>query len=102
LGEPIFKIIDQKNKIYHAEWSPNGKWLTVSRGPKGKGDLSKLGTHMAAREVVGVYATGWNLFTVKVKKGANLDLNADSSGACVQITTDGRSYKEPEWIPVKK
>jgi len=103
LGEPIFKIIDKKNKIYHTEWSPNGKWITLSRGPIGKGDPTKPGTQMSAREIVGVYATGWNIFTTKISKNTTVNFKKENEGKTwVQITKDGQSYKEPDWIPTKK
>ena len=103
LGPVVFKLIDKKNKIYHTEWAPNGQWLTFSRGQKGGGDRSKPGTCMTAREVVGVYATGWNIFTVKIIKGGSIDLNdASKKDLYLKVTTKGASYKEPDWIHVKK
>ncbi len=102
LKKPSFKIIDKKNKIYHSEWAPNGKWLTISRGPMGKGDVSKPGTQMAAREIVGVYATGWNIFTVKIDESGSVDMNILQPDHWVQITTKGCSYKEPDWISSEK
>lgn len=94
-----FKILDKQNKIYHVAWAPNGKWVTLSRGPAGKGDPEKPGTIIAASEVVGVYATDWNLIAVAIQKEGTLDLNDSPDGCWVQLTQDGQSYKESEWIP---
>ncbi len=103
VGEDFFVIKDSVNKIYHVEWAPDGKTLALSRGPTSKGDLSKPGTVIHAAEAVGVYATGWNLIVVKVPEdGGILDLqNPAENGKWVQITEDGASYKEPDWIPPK-
>jgi len=70
-------------KIYHSDWSPDGKWIAFGTGPTEK----KLGRLC---EVVGVKAPGWNIGV------------ADSSGSSRQmvITHDGASDKEPDWAPV--
>ena len=52
------RIQDEKNKIYHIAWSPDGKFVAFSRGPDGEGDLTKPGTFTAACEIIGVYAEG--------------------------------------------
>jgi dipeptidyl aminopeptidase/acylaminoacyl peptidase len=95
-------IIDDKNKIYHVDWAPDGKTVAISRGPAGKGDPGKPGTHQAASEVVGVYAADWNLLTVNVEDGGTIDLNAQPDGKWKQITHNGQSYKEADWIPANK
>jgi len=103
VGKEIFMITDDKNKIYHVDFSANGKWLTISRGSIGKGDRSKPGTCQAAREVVGVYATDWNLFTIRIKEGGVVNMNNHkNSSEWVQITKDGCSYKEADWVPTEK
>jgi len=99
LKEQRFKIIDKRNKIYHVDWAPSGKWVTLSRGPGGKGDPDKPGTIIAASEVVGVYAADWNMIAVAVQKEGELDLNNAPEGCWVQLTQDGQSYKESDWIP---
>jgi Tol biopolymer transport system component len=70
-------------KIYHADWSPDGKYITFSSGPA----VKRLGV---VCEIVGVPAPGWNIGV------------ADANGDCRQvlITKDGASNKEPDWAPL--
>ena len=75
VGEWSVRIEDGTNKIYHIEWSPDAQFLAFSRGPDGKGDPTKPGTHQAAAEVHGVYAKEWNIGVVKTDRAADLDLN---------------------------
>jgi len=70
-------------KIYHIDWSPDGKLFTFSRGPKGKG----MGH---APEIVGIKAKEWNIC---VSDGTD-------PKKWTTITTDGQSNKEPDWVPV--
>ena len=72
-------------KVYHADWSPDGRFIAFSRGPTRK----SLGI---AEEIVGVNAKDWNLCVADANGGNNWQA----------ITTDGASYKEPDWIPAKK
>ncbi len=102
IGKPYEAMKDKKNKIYHSEWSPKGDFLTISRGPDGKGDPGKPGTCQAAAEIVGVYAAGWNLFAVGIKSGKTIDLNQPANDQWKQLTHDGQSYKEPSWVPVAR
>ncbi len=69
--------------IYHADWSPDGRYVAFTTGPTRK----KLGSGCA---VVGVKAPGWNVGV------------ADASGKDrkVIITRDGAGNKEPDWVPV--
>ena len=101
-GKPVFTLIDnnKKRKIYHVDWSPNGKWLAISWGPTSKGDPSKVGTFSAAAETPGVYAAKWNLVIVPVSmKGEVANIGSlKSKIPWLQITTKGSSYKEPDWI----
>lgn len=71
-------------KIYHADWSPDGKYIAFATGPT----VRKLG---AACEIVGVPAPGWNIGV------------ADANAVCrmVLITQDAASNKEPDWAPVR-
>jgi Tol biopolymer transport system component len=75
----------QPMKIYHIDWSPDGKYVTYSRGPS----VKRLGL---IPEIVGAKAEGWNICV------------ADPSrvNRCVEITTDGKCNKEPDWVPVEK
>ncbi|MCY2995434.1 MAG: hypothetical protein NTY19_47350 [Planctomycetota bacterium] len=70
-------------KIYHSDWSPDGKYIAFSCGPT----VKKLGM---VCEIVGVPAPGWNIGV------------ADASGEKGQIiiTQDGASNKEPDWVPL--
>ena len=99
IGEWNLHIKDEKNKIYHIAWSPDGKYIAFSRGPDGEGDLSKTGTFQAACEIIGVYAKDWNLYAVSATQpGGTIDLNKASEADLVQLTTDGASNKEPAWF----
>jgi len=71
-------------KIYHSDWSPDGKYVTFSRGPEKK-------TLKFAPEMIGIKAAGWNLCVA--------DANAASVWA--EITTDGNCNKEPDWAPLR-
>lgn len=71
--------------IYHFDWSPDGKYLAFCRGEAKK----RLGGHPA---VVGAKAEGWNLCVA----------DAAQENRWVRITGDGRSNKEPDWVPVEQ
>ncbi len=71
----VFKC-DKEHEIYHADFSPDGRYIAFSYGPK-------------AGEQVGSKAPGWNICV------------GDLEGRWVQITTDGRHCKEPDWVPVQ-
>jgi Tol biopolymer transport system component len=76
---------DPPMELYHVDWSPDGKYLAFSRGPKAK----RLGP---APEMVGVVAEGWNICVA----------DAAAENRWVAITTDGKSNKEPDWVPAAK
>ena len=76
---------DQRMELYHVDWSPDGKYLAFSRGPKAK----RLGP---APEMVGVVAEGWNLCVA----------DASATNRWVALTTDGKANKEPDWAPAGK
>ncbi len=67
---------DKEHEIYHTDWSPDGKYVAFSYGLK-------------ADEMGGGVAPGWNICI------------SDLSGKWVQVTTDGNSNKEPDWVPEK-
>lgn len=69
-------------EVYHIDWSPDGRYVAFSRGPKKK----RLGP---APEMVGVRAEGWDLCVA----------DARAENRWVALTTDGRSNKEPDWVP---
>jgi len=101
VGKPILEITDgaKAKKNYHVDWSSDGKFLSVSRGPKSKGDPNKPGTHQAACEMVGIYASDWDIFAVQLHEGT-VDLNSEKDQArYVNVTADGKSNKESSWVP---
>jgi len=87
-GKPVLKnkrdvVTSRKpNKIYHSDWSPDGKYIAYSTGPIKKG----LGL---VNEIVGMRAPGWNIAIA----------DASVTNRTVVITTDGQSNKEPDWAP---
>ena len=105
VGQKRVRIKDAKNKIYHVDWSPDSRFLSLSRGPDGEGDLSKPGTFQAACEIVGVHAAGWNLCAVSAERDGVLDLNQATDADFTMLTTNGCSNKESSWFlpnPEKK
>jgi Tol biopolymer transport system component len=70
--------------IYHTDWSPDGKYVAFSRGAVKK----RLGPHPA---IIGVQAEGWDICVADVSR----------QDCWVTITTDGKSNKEPDWVPVR-
>jgi Tol biopolymer transport system component len=92
------RIKDTKNKIYHSRWSPDGQFLSFSRGPDGEGDLSKPGTFQAACEIMGVYAAGWNIGVAPAGRTNIIDLNLGTEADFTMLTTNGLSNKESAWF----
>jgi Tol biopolymer transport system component len=70
-------------KIYHIDWSPDGKYVAFSRGPQPK-NLNP------PAEMIGLKAKGWDLCVGNV-----------ATGEWVVITTDGQCNKEPDWAAMK-
>ncbi len=71
------------NKIYHVDWSPDGKYIAFSRGP----DKNILGV---IPEIVGAKARGWDIGVA----------DASQTDRSMIITSDGNCNKEPDWIPL--
>jgi len=63
-------------KVYHVDFSPDGKYIAFSFGPFSGG------------QQVGGKARGWNICVT------------DMTGKWVKITTDGNHNKEPDWVPL--
>ena len=85
----VHNIIESKDPMetYHVDWSPDGKYVAFSYGPKHQGkNLKGL-----LPEFPGVEAPGWNTTVADVSK----------KNTYVQVTTDGKSCKEPDWMFVK-
>ncbi|MBN2181903.1 MAG: PD40 domain-containing protein [Sedimentisphaerales bacterium] len=74
----IRKIVQcrQNYKIYHVDFSPDGKYVAFSYGSSRGG------------QQVGGQARGWNICVT------------DLSGKWVKVTTDGKHNKEPDWVPI--
>ena len=72
--------------IYHIDWSPDSRYVAFARGPASEGPLG-----MTA-EFVGIKAEGWDICVA----------DAAQTNRWVRITHDGKSNKEPDWVPVKK
>jgi Tol biopolymer transport system component len=64
---------DKDCEVYHSDFSPDGKYIAFSYGPK-------------AEEIVGGKAPGWDICV------------GDLTGKYVKITTDGNHNKEPDWV----
>ena len=98
VGRWRLRIRDKTNETYHVDWSPDSRFLSLSRGPASKGDPSKPGTFQSACEFVGVYARGWNLCAVSAEREGILDLNHATDEDFTMLTTDGFSNKESAWL----
>jgi len=103
VGPWRLRIQDKTNETYHVDWAPDGRTVSLSRGPASKGDPTKPGTFPSACEIVGVYAAGWNLCAVSAEGEGIVDLNHASDGDFTMLTTNGVSNKESAWfLPSRK
>jgi Tol biopolymer transport system component len=102
VGPRRVRLLDEHNKIYHVDWSPDNRFLSVSRGPEGEGDLTKPGTFAAACEIVGIFAGGWNIIAVSAERNGVLDLQHASDADFSMVTTNGCSNKESAWFMPKR
>jgi dipeptidyl aminopeptidase/acylaminoacyl peptidase len=98
VGPWRLRIKDAANKIYHVRWSPDGRFLSFSRGPDGEGDPKKAGTFQAACEIMGVYAPGWNIAAVSAEQAGTIDLGLGNEADFTMLTTNGLSNKESAWF----
>ena len=73
-------------ETYHADWSPDDKYIAFTRGAKRAG--KKLGL---APEIPGSDAPGWNICVC----------DPTQKNRFVMLTTDGKSNKEPDWVPAQ-
>ena len=71
-------------QTYHVDWSPDGQYIAYAQGGRG--------TKMEpAGYVVGTKAKGWDIWVVTVSE----------PNVVVQLTHDGLSNKEPDWVVVR-
>jgi Tol biopolymer transport system component len=75
-------------ETYHVTWSPDGKYLTFTTGPK----ATKKNLKGLLPEFPGVEAPGWNVGVA----------DASARNRWVPITTDGESNKQPSWVVVRE
>ena len=75
----IHGVVKCRKEYYvsHTDLSPDSRYITFSYGPEV--DYS-----------VGVKAPGWNICI------------GDLTGKWIQVTTDGKHNKEPDWVPMSK
>ena len=76
--------VEKPLETYHADWSPDGRYVAFSHGPKLRG--KSLGGLMC--EFPGVRAPEWNICLA----------DASRTNVWITVTTDGKSNKEPEWV----
>ena len=98
MGSRRLRIQDKTNETYHVDWSPDSRFLSLSRGPASKGDPTKPGTFQSACEIVGVYAPGWDLCAVSAEHEGVLDLSQATDADFTMLTTNGLSNKESAWF----
>ncbi|MCE5230635.1 hypothetical protein LLG95_13725 [bacterium] len=68
-------------ELYHADWSPDGRYVAFSRGPRG-------GFMKMALYAPGAVAKDWDICIVDTK----------NPGVYTKLTNDGMSNKEPDWL----
>ncbi len=75
----VHRVINCRKEceVYHSDFLPDGRYLTFSHGPK-------------ATEMVGGKAPGWNICVSDL-----------TTGKWVEITSDGKHNKEPDWVPIR-
>ena len=80
-------IVSDELHVYHADWSPDGKYISFSRGPGGRVQADGPATSRGLSEFVGVRAD-WNICVIPAFDG----------GDWVAVTDDGMSNKESDWL----
>ena len=80
----------RRYKVYHVDFSPDGRYLAFSYGPNSGG------------QQVGGRARGWNICVSDISEAIALPEGRRSAWAqpkWVTITSDGYNNKEPDWVP---
>ena len=72
-------LCDKQHEVYHADWSPDGRYLCFSYGPK-------------AGEQVGLMAKDWQICVT----------DAAHRNVWIVLRTEGLSNKEPDWLPAPR
>ena len=86
----IHNIVQSTDPVetYHVTWSPDGKYITYTTGPK----ATKKNLKGLLPEFPGVEAPGWNVCVA----------DASQRNRYVPLTTDGKSNKQPSFVFVKE
>jgi TolB protein len=86
----LHNVVESEDPMetYHADWSPDGKYIAFSYGPKFK----KKSLKGLLPEFPGVEAPGWNICVA----------DASKKNRWVALTLDGKSNKEPDWVPARR
>jgi Tol biopolymer transport system component len=86
----IHNVVESKDPVetYHVTWSPDGKYITYTTGPK----ATKKNLRGLLPEFPGVEAPGWNVCVA----------DASQHNRYVPLTTDGTSNKQPSFVFVKE
>jgi len=92
LNAPEIKLANRRYAVtvkypketYHVDWSPDSRYIAYSQGDRGTGRMA------GSRPVVGRKAPGWDIWVVKPTEPE----------VAVQLTFDGQSNKEPDWVAV--
>jgi len=84
----VRNVVESRDPIetYHCDWSPDGRYLLFSRGPK----LKKKNLRGLLPEFPGVEAPDWNICVA----------DATGKNRWVALTTCGKSNKEGDWVAV--
>jgi Tol biopolymer transport system component len=81
-------IVESREPLwtYHADWSPDGRFLAFTYGPRPRGRSLR-----ALPQCPGMDAPDWNIGVA----------DASAKNRWVILTSGGSSHKEPDWIPAK-
>jgi Tol biopolymer transport system component len=74
-------------ETYHVCWSPDGRYIAFTRGPKS----TSKSLRGLLPEFPGVPAPGWNICVA----------DATHRNRWAELTADGKSNKQPSWLPIR-